>query len=125
MIVESIFKVYSTIENWGKNQFSIQKTSKKFNERLIHGRSVFKPYRTSHIVLEYNNENMRFIRIFLANQIAYIFRSIEKVLCPNNSSKPFITKFFLHKIEFIKAAFEKYNTYLFRFIIFYSFFTYL
>ena len=28
-----------------------------------------------HIVLEYNNEIMRFIRFLLANQIAYIFRS--------------------------------------------------
>ena len=29
-----------------------------------------------HIALEYNNENMRFIRLLLANQIAYIFRSV-------------------------------------------------
>ena len=29
-------------------------------------------------VLEYNNENMRFIRLFLANQIAYISRSNDK-----------------------------------------------
>ena len=28
-----------------------------------------------HIVLEYNNENTRFIRLPLANQFAYIFRS--------------------------------------------------
>ena len=27
----------------------------------------------SYILLEYNNENMRFIRLLLANQIAYIF----------------------------------------------------
>ena len=32
----------------------------------------------SHIVLEYNNENMRFIRLLLANQIPYIFRSNDK-----------------------------------------------
>ena len=32
----------------------------------------------SHIVLEYNIENMRFIRLLLANQIAYIFRSNDK-----------------------------------------------
>ena len=30
---------------------------------------------TVSIVLEYNNENIRFIRLLLANQIAYIFRS--------------------------------------------------
>ena len=33
----------------------------------------------SHIVLEYNNENMRFIRLLLANQIAYIFRSNDNI----------------------------------------------
>ena len=27
----------------------------------------------SHIVLDYSNENMRFIRLFLANRIAYTF----------------------------------------------------
>ena len=32
----------------------------------------------SHIVLGYNNENMTFIRLLLANQIAYIFRSNDK-----------------------------------------------
>ena len=32
----------------------------------------------SHIVLEYNNENMRFICLLLVHQIAYIFRSIDK-----------------------------------------------
>ena len=36
----------------------------------------------SHIVLEYNNENMRFIRLLLANQIAYIFRSNDKRFKP-------------------------------------------
>ena len=33
----------------------------------------------SHVVLEYNNENMRSIRPLLANQIAYIFRSNEYI----------------------------------------------
>ena len=32
----------------------------------------------SHIVLENNDENMRFIRLLLANQIAYIFALIFK-----------------------------------------------
>ena len=31
-----------------------------------------------HIVLVYNNEDMRFIRLLLANQTAYIFRSNDK-----------------------------------------------
>ena len=31
-----------------------------------------------HIVLEYNNENTGFIRLLLANQIAYIFHSNDK-----------------------------------------------
>ena len=34
----------------------------------------------SHIVLEYNNENMRLIRLLLANQIAYIFPSDDNIL---------------------------------------------
>ena len=40
----------------------------------------------SHIVLEYNIENMRFIRLLLANEIAYIFRSNDKG-CYSNSDK--------------------------------------
>ena len=31
-----------------------------------------------HFILKYKNENMRFIRLLLANQIAYIFRSNDK-----------------------------------------------
>ena len=34
----------------------------------------------SHIELEYNNENMRFTPLLLANQIAYIFCSNDKIL---------------------------------------------
>ena len=43
----------------------------------------------SHIVLEYNNENMRFIRLLLANQIAYIFRSNDKLIYKNKSASIF------------------------------------
>ena len=34
-----------------------------------------------HLVLEYNNENTKFIRLLLTNHIAYIFRSNDETLC--------------------------------------------
>ena len=42
--------------------------------------------RWSHIVLEYNNKNMRFIRLLIANQIACIFRSNDNILKTFNNS---------------------------------------
>ena len=41
--------------------------------------SLTRPTMANINVLEYNNENMRFIRLLLANQIAYIFRSNDKL----------------------------------------------
>ena len=46
--------------------------------------SVLMPSAVSHILLEYNNENMRFILLLLTNQIAYIFRSDEEMISIRN-----------------------------------------
>ena len=55
----------------------------------------------SHIVLEYNNENMRFIRLLLANQIAHTFRSIVKRKCFKNNDNNNIEKKLEQKVWLI------------------------
>ena len=75
----SIFSVIFWFRSIGKKEKYFTLFSSVLNSRLPSPQW----WSRSHIVLKYNNENVRFIRLLSANRIAYIFRSNGKILYHN------------------------------------------